>query len=635
MMMKEEEVPEIYREAILYREWGYQLTALGRYSSAIDYFEKASKSAKDEDLRTLIGLYRALIKCTKYFAAEKLSEKCMKIAPDYYKVRKMRMEALFQIGEFSHSLVHAYEGMRRHGVTFEHGVYQANETIEDCIGRNTSPIALLLLYPWIRRLWKHRELLIAKLKEEEDELAGIAEGEVKFKVNDPEVQQQARMKRLHRIIARIDVGYLTIDKDFLEEIVNRPETVASPSKKSITELLALVNTCYRNVIYVQDLLRMRRPFYVTFFRRRKISKGHKMMLEQERKLRKNIVIIKADFLLHLLQTARINKDYPTFFKLVYHIKDTFDAYTDRMFPLKQRCLNALYKMVAQVYINTRNLTCLDNEEMKTRYLKHHLGIRVATLPRDIDLAWMPTVNVKETFKMFQRRLAMASVPLELAWLYHEFCKFLINIRRFDLARFYAKKGQDMAQEANCDQWALNIDHLMLRTEIYQNNRNEARDIALLTLANARKLNIDCLIRKPIRNDIAILCILHSRVFNSRIGLIIDFYERAVKMVDEIELNGDFDDIAARQQLILKLMPKEMKGEVDFLWRRMDVVPAKRRLSVMPGCKPIDRKFKMPFTRRSILPSPPKDPERDARIALLKQYAPPRKRPGFVNFQEFE
>lgn len=80
------------------------------------------------------------------------------------------MEALFQIGEFGHSLVHAYEGMRRYGyVTFEHGVYQANETIEDCIGRNTSPIALLLLYPWIRRLWEHHELLIGKFEEEEDE----------------------------------------------------------------------------------------------------------------------------------------------------------------------------------------------------------------------------------------------------------------------------------------------------------------------------------------------------------------------------------------------------------------------------------------------------------------------------------
>jgi len=147
-------------------------------------------------------------------------------------------------------------------------------------------------------------------------IVGVAKDEVRFTVNDPEVQRQARMKRLHRIIARMDMGYLTIDKDFLEEIVNRPESVASPSKRSITELLTLANTCYRNATYLQDLLRMRRPFYVTLFRRRKIPKGRRMMIERERKLRRNIVIVKADFLLRLLQAARIDKDYPTFFKSV-------------------------------------------------------------------------------------------------------------------------------------------------------------------------------------------------------------------------------------------------------------------------------------------------------------------------------
>lgn len=93
-----------------------------------------------------------------------------------------------------------------------------------------------------------------------------------------------------------------------------------------------------------------------------------------------------------------------------------------------------------------------------------------------------------------RRLAMASAPLELAWLHHEFCKFLIDIRRFDLARFYVKKGRDMAQEAKCIQWILNIDHLTLRMEIHQNNRNEAKDAAISTLACARKLDIDCLVK---------------------------------------------------------------------------------------------------------------------------------------------
>ncbi|EFN64473.1 hypothetical protein EAG_03563 [Camponotus floridanus] len=547
------------------------------------------------------------------------------------------METLFQTGEFGSSLAHAYEGMRRHGMTFEHGVYQAYETIEDCIGRNTSPMALLLLYPWIRRLCEHRELLIGKLEVEEDEfkgvyrvlrinladivavhaqatirlalIVGIEKDQARFKVNDPEVQRQARMKRLQHVIEKMDMGYLTNDKDFLQEIVSHPETVASPNKISTAELLALASTCHRNAMNLQELLRMRRPLYILLFQRRRIPKGRKMMIERERKLRRNLIVVEADFLLRRMHVARINKDYPSFFRLADRIKNKFDSYSNKMFPLKQKCLDALYKMVAWVYIDTRNLTCLDNEELKTKYLKHHLGIRVAILPRDSDLAWMPTVNPKETLKMFRRRLAMASAPLELAWVHHEFCKFLIDIHRFDLARFYAKKGRDIAQEMGCEEWVLNVNHLILRIEIRQNNRTEAKDAAVLALACTRKLGIDYLI---------------------------DFYERAIKAVDELDMEriGDFDDVTARQQLILELMPKEMKEEVDFLWRRMDVVPAKRRLSVMPGYKPIDRKFKMPSMRRTILPSPPKDPERDARIALLKQYAPSLKRPGYVNFEEF-
>jgi len=59
-------------------------------------------------------------------------------------------------------------------------------------------------------------------------------------------------------------------------------------------------------------------------------------------------------------------------------------------------------MIAWVYIDSRNLMHLDDEEMKTRYLKHHLGIHVALLPRDIDIAWIPCKKSKATFQKFRR-----------------------------------------------------------------------------------------------------------------------------------------------------------------------------------------------------------------------------------------
>jgi hypothetical protein len=84
------------------------------------------------------------------------------------------MHTYFQIGKFGASLADAYTGLQQHKMSFEYGIYKANAAIENCIGRNTSPIALLLLYPWIKQLYKHRKLLISKLIEvkEEEELDG-------------------------------------------------------------------------------------------------------------------------------------------------------------------------------------------------------------------------------------------------------------------------------------------------------------------------------------------------------------------------------------------------------------------------------------------------------------------------------
>lgn len=204
---------------------------------------------------------------------------------------------------------------------------------------------------------------------------------------------------------------------------------------------------------------------------------------------------------------------------------------------------------------------------------------------------------------------MASEPLELAWIFHELCKYLIEIRRYDLARFYGKKARDMGQEANNEQWIVNSQHLFLRIEISQNYRNEAKEAALLALSSAKNLGLQFLI---------------------------DFYIYALEIIEDIDMEKlpDFEPIAARQQLILNLMPDDMKLEMDFLWRRMEAVPANRRLSVMPGCKPVDRKFKLPCKRMTILPNPPRNPEKEARKALLKQYEPSKDRVGFMSFDQY-
>ncbi|XP_048509939.1 outer dynein arm-docking complex subunit 4-like [Athalia rosae] len=598
---------DIFGAATLYREWGYRLKTIEEYSSAITAFEASQNYTETDDLRTLLGLSEALSRNTKYHEAAGVIDKCMRIDPQNLRVKWRRVETLFAIAEFGYSLIHAHQGMQQHRFPFELGVFQGNGTVLDCIGHNTSPIALRELFPWIRSVQRRQRELIAKLGEEEDEFQGIDDENTRLKVNDPTAKLKAYLDQLHRVLAETYLGLMAQDKDMMSETLEN-NAIWSANAESSKQIYALADEFYRKSCYRQDVLRIRRPYYAYRFDREAWPAGHKALVRHGKKIRSDTVVIEANFLLQRLHRVRMKRDYPLFFKYLDRTKIKFESYSDRMFPLKQKCLNTIYKMAGWAYTDPRNLTCLE-DGAKDRYLKHHLGIRVAKLPRDSDIAWVPTTDVKLALKAFRRRLSLASQPLELAWLFHDLCKLYVETRRFDLARFYAKKARDASIEAENEHWLLNANHIMVRIEILQHNRNEAREAAQVAMHSAKRLGIDYLV---------------------------DFYQRAVRLVDEIDfdiLNGA-DSITKRQTLIVDLMPDELKNTVDFLFLSMNVVPAKRRLSVMPGCKAFNYKFPMYCRRNSILPAPPRDPEKESRTALLKQFAPPRGVVGWMDFDDY-
>nr|KAF7421699.1 hypothetical protein H0235_009535 [Vespula pensylvanica] len=513
---KKDSQPEIFREKILYREWARRFTTIEKYDKAITYFQKAIKSAVDDkDVRLLLGLCKAQFNFCRYSIAVDTAEKCMELDPNNYKVQEMRVGTLYQIGEFCYSLIHAYNGFRQRRMPFELCIYQANEAIETCVGRNTVPDALKRLLPWIKKLQEYREVLIESLTLESDEFEGIDEDQSKFKVNDPVAKEEMYKTKIQNMLYKIYLNRVAIDKEFREGLLEDNQTLESPNKDSSRTLQLLIQES--------------------------------------------------------LQRTKL----------------------------------------AWAYIETRDLMRLNDEETKLRYLKRHLRVGTTKLPREREVAWVKICTQKHSLKTFRRRLSVASEPLELTWLFHDFSKFLIEIFRFDLARYYAKKARDSAVEAKSEQWILNATHMTMLIEICQNNRNEAKEAAAMAIASAKKLGIDYLV---------------------------DFYYRALNIIDEVDFERlmiTTDGIATRQRLILELMPEELKNDVDFLFRSMEVVPAKRRLSVMPGCKPIDRKFKLPCRRNTILPCPPKDPEKKAKQALLAQYAPVKKRPGFIDLENYE
>ena len=76
------------------------------------------------------------------------------------------------ITEFGQSLIYAHQGYRRRSFPFRWCIYQGNETVDDCIGKNTSPTALRELYPWVKELLEFRKELKAKENEIKDDFEG-------------------------------------------------------------------------------------------------------------------------------------------------------------------------------------------------------------------------------------------------------------------------------------------------------------------------------------------------------------------------------------------------------------------------------------------------------------------------------
>ncbi|XP_015123388.1 tetratricopeptide repeat protein 25 [Diachasma alloeum] len=605
---KDEETLKV--AAILHRQWGLRFTKVGKNQAAIDAFRRALEEGGDH-LTTLIGLCVALLENGNYVEADEISKKCFAIDPGNYEAKWLRVETLYKIGEFGSSLVHAYRGYHQRRYPFENGVFCGREALENCIGRNTADSLMEELIPWMRKLEERRNSLIAKLSSGEENELGYTEEYTKFRVNDPEYQREYRMKKFRRMLTRRYQGYLADDTLFLEGLLENSDS-DSTKKRSNQQLLALIQKHLTRSSQTTEVARIHKSLYVFRFKRREITTpGWKKSQLNERLLRKHNIVIEVHSMLMRLHEARVARNYPLFFSYVDRAKYKLDSYHTSMFPQKSDCLRELYKMVAHAYVDPRDVTGIKDPTARERYLKHHLGIREAVLPRDEDLAWIPCGQERKSkLEVFRRRLALTSEPLELAWLFHELSKLHVETKSLDLARFYAKKSRDWSTDAGDDWWTLNANHLLIRIEIHHHNRNEAKEAAILCYLGAKKMGLDFLA---------------------------DFYVKIARIVDTIDLERmkGLDGIAIREKIVSKLMPTEkLKREMDFLLQRMDVVPARRRLSIVPGCKTIDKKFKLPCKRNTIRVKPTMNPIKESQRILLRQYAPSRKIPGWMDFEDY-
>ncbi|KAF3423655.1 hypothetical protein E2986_11266 [Frieseomelitta varia] len=274
---------------------------------------------------------------------------------------------------------------------------------------------------------------------------GIEEEQSKFKVNDQKARAEAEFKRLQFLFSHVYLGCLAHDSAFLHHLYENPEKLESPNKETIKLLRDLIARNHRRAIRRQNVLRMRRPLYVMMFQRKRLPPGYKRTLNEEKKLRRHLIVIEVNFLLHRLHEIRMRKDY---IRTVDRVKDKFDSYSLKIFPAKKKCLNASRGRTQTHVICPRYRAGKYTSENILETSPKNSNGGTATRQRH----WLDKSVEQEEGS---EELPQTSHGLRTAGAGLAVPRALEISDSHDLARFYIKKAQDMGQEAGNEQWILN------------------------------------------------------------------------------------------------------------------------------------------------------------------------------------
>lgn len=134
------------------------------------------------------------------------------------------------------------------------------------------------------------------------------------KTNDQEFQLRAYLKKLQKFITTMYLEPLAEDKYFVERLTECPDVLASWNKKTNEKLRNMVASVNNVSAYRQQLLRTRKPLYVTLFQRMRIPKGRKETILCERDIQIQSNANEAEFLLNKLNDLRTKRHYFHFFQ---------------------------------------------------------------------------------------------------------------------------------------------------------------------------------------------------------------------------------------------------------------------------------------------------------------------------------
>ncbi|XP_025831796.1 tetratricopeptide repeat protein 25 [Agrilus planipennis] len=382
---------------------------------------------------------------------------------------------------------------------------------------------------------------------------------------------------------------LYLDKIFLDNFKHNPGATC-PNKAGSQKLLHLTREGFKTLHFNQEVLRARRPFYYIKYQEAVSSKA--LRARQMIELRKVQCLVKtqADYLLNKIKKYLFERETKLALDFIEKLKQFCEVKEKKVLPLREKYLLEMYELASQVYLDMKRITPGQTEADINRRILFTFGLPLSRVPSTdsvVEQIQQFHVDYKKEIAKTEIRLKKAVKSEEITWLYHELARFHSEVKQPELSKVYARKCVTESKKMEHLIWQINGMFLIVKVNMQCHNRNDAKNVLKETIEVSRELGNEGLTT---------------------------YLEKSFDVIE----TADFEDVMGakviekREKLISQLVaPAGLRDEAAFLFRQMSVMPASRRLSVMPGVRPEDTKQRKSASARklSILPTP-RDPDEE-------------------------
>lgn len=598
---------EIYGDKTLFRELAYYILRVELYENSLMIFDEAIKRTPD-DIRALVGRSRSRAKLSQYEGALEDVNRALKVDPSNLEVLAEKALNTYLSCEFETGLVQNSRLLprRQKPEHFSLGTMHCSNAIETCIGEPAGR-PLRDHFKIIRRLaWdKNRKVLEGYTKKQKrkkpvmpfyvDDTPEAFAAPIKSKKHEKHKMKSSNLSsnivedlqthessknivppfkdefpfeplqkytsNLENFMAEKYLESMYLDKNFLKKIGTQPGT-CSPNQKGSEKIRHLAKTGYKMVAYKQELLRTRRPFYHIKYKEGFSTTTLKIRQAQELFIQQQTARKEAEMLLLKFQDYFKQNKFRDLSNYAEKIMNYCDSKPKRILPDRDVYLEEVFETIRKGRIQLHRINHNQYPWDQVKRIQMAFGLPVSREPsNDSVLEEVKPVftDYKKELRNLEKRLKeQAQSSDEICWCYYEMCHNSIMMKKYEIARIYAKQCIQHAKLTENSEWIFITTMLLVRMNVEQRNINDASN----EISNAKE------IAKELDNQ-----------------SLVNYTEKCLEVVNSIDLDTaqTSEVLMNRQNKILALVENaKLKDEFSYLFRMMSSMPASRRMPVIPG-----------------------------------------------------